>query len=126
MPIPTPLVCALPVNAAKINAVKVIIFFMCLNQLLEPHIVDLKQRSVADKDMERKLKILEREEQRIQKMVQAQEKKMGTVLSRSEIRNTSSLLSGLKQIFAALERFSANSLQAHEELCQHIQENGHV
>nr|XP_023887843.1 nitrate regulatory gene2 protein-like [Quercus suber]XP_023887845.1 nitrate regulatory gene2 protein-like [Quercus suber] len=101
-------------------------FFISLNQLLEPHIVDLKQRSVADKDMERKLKILEREEQRIQKMVQAQEKKMGTVLPRSEIRNTSSLLSGLKQIFAALERFSANSLQAHEELCQHIQENRHV
>ncbi|KAM3710977.1 hypothetical protein ACJW31_01G072900 [Castanea mollissima] len=87
---------------------------------------DLKQRSIADKDMERKLKILEREEQRIQKMVQAQEKKMGTVLPQSEIRNTSSLLSGLKQIFAALERFSANSLQAHEELCQHIQENRHV
>lgn len=98
-------------------------FFMSLNQLLEPHIVELKQRSIADKDLERKLKILEREEQKIQKVVQAQEKRMGRVLPRSEFPNTISLLSGLKQIFAALERFSANSVQAYEELCLRIQEN---
>lgn len=101
-------------------------FFMSLNQLLEPHIVELKQRSIADKDLERKLKILEREEQKIQKVVQAQEKRMGRVLPRSEFPNTISLLSGLKQIFAALERFSANSVQAYEELCLRIQENRHV
>jgi hypothetical protein len=72
--------------------------------------------------MEKKIKVLEMEEQRIQKMAQAQEKKMGPVLPRTEIPNTSSLMSGLKQIFTAMERFTANSLQAYEELCVHIQE----
>lgn len=97
-----------------------------LNQLLEPLLVELQQRSVADKDMESKLKILDREELKIQKMVQAQEKKMGNniiVLRRSEMANTSSLLSGLKQTFGAMERFTADCVEAYEELCQRIQED---
>lgn len=101
-------------------------FFVSLNQLLEPHILDLRQRATGDKDMERKIKILEMEEQRIQKMVQAQEKKMGPVLPRSEVPKPSSLMSDLKQIFVAMERFTANSVQAYEELCVHIQEDKHV
>lgn len=97
-----------------------------LNQLLEPLLVELQQRSVADKDMESKLKILDREELKIQKLVQAQEKKMGNniiVLRRSEMANTSSLLSGLKQTFGAMERFTADCVEAYEELCQRIQED---
>ncbi|XP_041017743.1 nitrate regulatory gene2 protein-like isoform X1 [Juglans microcarpa x Juglans regia] len=101
-------------------------FFMTLNQLLEPHIADMQLRSAADKGVERKLKILDREEQRIQKMAQSREKKMVHVQPRREIVNSSSLLSGLKTIFGAMERFTANSVEAYEELCQRIQEDGHV
>lgn len=48
----------------------------------------------------------------------------GHVLPQSEIPNT--LMSGLKQIFAAMEKFTANSVQAYKELCVHIQEDRHV
>lgn len=110
-------------------------FFKSVNQLLErQYYVYLQQRLTADKELERKMKILEKEEQRMQKVMQARGKMLlaardasgallhGEALHQSEITNNSSLQLGLKQIFTAIERFSTKTVQAYEELHVHIEE----
>ncbi|XP_042494579.1 protein ALTERED PHOSPHATE STARVATION RESPONSE 1-like [Macadamia integrifolia] len=96
--------------------------------------IDLLQ-TLTTGDVERKVKGLEGEEQKMQKAIQALDKKIvmvsgkgtGVLVSeqlarQSDMRNISSLQSGLKQIFDAVERFTANSMQAYEELCVRIEE----
>ncbi|XP_022769327.1 nitrate regulatory gene2 protein-like [Durio zibethinus] len=109
--------------------------FMSINQVLEQHNADLQQRIIADKDMERKVKILEKEEQKMKKMMQARVKKM-TLLAReesaallprettrgSDIKDATSLQYGLKQIFIAMEKHATQSRQAYEELQKYIEE----
>ncbi|KAJ9165880.1 hypothetical protein P3X46_020697 [Hevea brasiliensis] len=110
-------------------------FFMSINQLVERHYIYLQQRLTADKDLEKRIKILEREEKRMQKVMQAQGKKMflasgdargtpflGGAVRQSEMTNRSSLQSNLKQIFVAIEKFSANSVQVYKELHVHVEE----
>ncbi|XP_022750168.1 nitrate regulatory gene2 protein-like isoform X2 [Durio zibethinus] len=108
---------------------------MSINQVLEQHNADLQQRIIADKDMERKVKILEKEEQKMQKMMQARVKKMtlqakeeSSVLlprdttGRSDIRDATSFQYDLKQIFSAMEKLAILSRQAYEELHECIEE----
>ncbi|KAG8654512.1 protein ALTERED PHOSPHATE STARVATION RESPONSE 1 [Manihot esculenta] len=103
--------------------------FMSINQLVERHYIYLQQRLIADKDLERRIKILEREEKRMQKLMQARVKKTflaskdvngtpfpGGAVHQSEVTHNSSLQSNLKQLFMAIEKFSSNSVQAYEEL----------
>ena len=85
-------------------------FFASVSQLLEQHGVDLQQRMIVDKEMERKVKNLEKNEQKMQKMMQAGEKKMTDTI------NFGNLQSGLQQIFVAMERFTASLVQAYDEL----------
>ncbi|XP_057974364.1 protein ALTERED PHOSPHATE STARVATION RESPONSE 1-like isoform X2 [Malania oleifera] len=108
------------------------VFFVRLNELFEQHNVDMHQRMMADKDMERRVKSLEREEQKIQKLIQARDKKMGlaatgssaiflgTLVHPTDSSDVYGLHSGLKQIFEVMERFMDNSAQAYEELCLQI------
>lgn len=99
-------------------------FCSTINQLLEQHHVELQQMAIGRSDVDRKLKILEREEQKMQKAMQEREKKMTSSLARewNKITSTGSLHSGLKQSFMAIERFAANSEQAYDELRLRIEE----
>ncbi|XP_043713607.1 protein ALTERED PHOSPHATE STARVATION RESPONSE 1-like [Telopea speciosissima] len=93
------------------------------------HNIDLLQ-TMTTGDVERKVKGLEREEQKMQKAIQALDKKIdmvsgqgtGVLVHQRDMSNISSLQSGLKQIFDAMERFTANSMQAYEELHVRIEE----
>lgn len=103
-------------------------FFMSVNQLLEQHSGDLQPRMIADKEMERKVKNMEKEEQKMQKVMQAGEKKMalehgqsgsllsGVTVKQAQMINVGSLRSGLQQTFKAMEKFTADLMQAYEEL----------
>uniref|UniRef100_A0A6M2F345 DUF632 domain-containing protein n=1 Tax=Populus davidiana TaxID=266767 RepID=A0A6M2F345_9ROSI len=98
-------------------------FFASVNQYGELHCVYVQQRLATDKDMERKMKILEREGQRLQKMMQARGKvfQASTAMHQTKMTNNSSLKFGLKQIFVAIERFSADTMHGYEELHVHIE-----
>ncbi|KAL5706226.1 hypothetical protein ACHQM5_024424 [Ranunculus cassubicifolius] len=101
------------------------VFTASVHQISERHNVEFRQRVSANKDMERKVKELEREEHKMQKEWQNTDKKMTMmsgqgigapqVVYQSDTVNTSLHL-GLKQIFEAMERFTASSMQAYEEL----------
>ncbi|PON60572.1 hypothetical protein PanWU01x14_151840 [Parasponia andersonii] len=106
-------------------------FLACVDLQLKEHNVDLQKMVIADKEIDRKLKMLEREEQKMLKVIQGREKNMllfagqkGTsfVLNHSELTRCSNLQSGLKQIFVAMENFLANSIQVYEELRVRIEE----
>ncbi|XP_062098816.1 protein ALTERED PHOSPHATE STARVATION RESPONSE 1-like [Humulus lupulus] len=98
----------------------------CIDTQLKEHNVELLKMVISDKEIERKVKILEREEQKMVKLIQGREKNMvtGFVLSHSDIIKCSDLQLGLKQIFMAMEKFIANSIQVYEELRVRIEEVG--
>ncbi|XP_077246775.1 protein ALTERED PHOSPHATE STARVATION RESPONSE 1-like [Tasmannia lanceolata] len=97
-------------------------------QLWERHNVEQRQRMMANKDMERRLKSLEREEQKMHKTLDAVNKKLvlvseqsgvplpGQIVHRTHTGDVSSLQLGLKQIFEAMEKFSADSMKVYQEL----------
>ncbi|EXB56345.1 hypothetical protein L484_024887 [Morus notabilis] len=108
-------------------------FLAAIDLLLKEHNVDLQQIVIADKEIEKKVKILEREEQKMQKLMQGREKNMvisvghthqkGTsFVNHSEIIRYSNLQLGLKQIFLAMEKFMQNSMHIYEELRIRIEE----
>ncbi|XP_060168702.1 protein ALTERED PHOSPHATE STARVATION RESPONSE 1-like [Lycium barbarum] len=105
-------------------------------QLWERDKHEMRQRMMLRKDMERKVKSLEREDQKIQKGIHALGKRIvlvsgdesGLSLNRhvvyqSDTSKNSSLQAGLRHIFEAMERFTAKSLKVYEELLQRIEED---
>ncbi|KAK4378170.1 hypothetical protein RND71_000032 [Anisodus tanguticus] len=105
-------------------------------QLWERDKHEMRQRMMVHKDMERKVKNLEREDQKIQKGIHALGKRIvlasgvenGLSLNRhvvyqSDTSKNSSLQVGLRHIFEAMERFTAKSLKVYEELLQRIEED---
>ncbi|OVA15630.1 protein of unknown function DUF632 [Macleaya cordata] len=110
-------------------------FAMSVLHRWEQHNLELRQRMMANKDMDKKVKALEREEQKMQKAVQAMDKQLVLVSRQSTGlpvhgqmvhqggTGNSSLQSGLKLIFEAMERFTANSMQAYEQLRVRIEED---
>lgn len=108
-------------------------FLAGIDLLLKEHNVDLQQTVIADKELERKVKILEREEQKMQKLMQGREKNMALLgghthqkgtsfVNHSEIIRYSNLQLGLKHVFLAMEKFMENSMQVYEELRIRIEE----
>ncbi|KAI9201566.1 hypothetical protein LWI28_025388 [Acer negundo] len=95
-------------------------FFTSINQLLEQHNVELQQMVTNNKDLDRKVKILEKEEQKMQKVFHIHDKKM--TLPTREGSGIGSLHSGLKQIFIAIERYATNFKQVYDELHIRIEE----
>ncbi|XWS25991.1 hypothetical protein CRYUN_Cryun27aG0115300 [Craigia yunnanensis] len=84
------------------------VLFVSINQVLEQQNADLQQRIIADKDMERQMTLLAREESAV-------------LLPRdtthhSDIKDAISLQYGLKQIFMAIEKLATYSRQAYEDL----------
>ncbi|KAE9448648.1 hypothetical protein C3L33_19458, partial [Rhododendron williamsianum] len=103
-------------------------------QLWERDKQEMRQRMMANKDMEKKVKNLEREDQKIHKGIQALDKRIVLVsgtggglsvghVYQSETSKTSSLQVSLQHIFEAMERFAANILRTYEELLQRIEED---
>ncbi|KAG6651517.1 protein ALTERED PHOSPHATE STARVATION RESPONSE 1-like [Carya illinoinensis] len=109
------------------------VFSMSVIQIWEQDKLEMPQRMMANKDPERKVKNLDRGDQKIQKEIQTFDKKMimvfgdgnrlsvGEIVYQSDTHN-SSLQASLQKIFEAMERFTANSLRAYEELLQRCEE----
>ncbi|XP_061372802.1 protein ALTERED PHOSPHATE STARVATION RESPONSE 1-like [Gastrolobium bilobum] len=127
-------------NLSEKNVIEAVNGFMVrVNELLERHILDHQQKITLDKELERKVKILEKQEQKMHKVVQARERKMvpdareekeallrGDAVHHGDIVDTISLQSGLQQIFVAMERFTATTAYLYEELSQQIKQEDHV
>ncbi|CAK9153913.1 unnamed protein product [Ilex paraguariensis] len=105
-------------------------------QLWERDKLEMRQRMMVNKDLERKVKNLEREDQKIQEKIQVLDKRMvlvsgdgnglpvtGHIVYQSETRKNSSLHVNLLNIFEAMERFTASNLKVYEGLLQRIEED---
>ncbi|KAI8025409.1 Nitrate regulatory gene2 protein [Camellia lanceoleosa] len=112
------------------------IFATCVLQLWKQDKLDMHQRMmVNNRDMERKVKNLEREDQKMQKEIQALEKRIvqvsgdsnglsiGGHVYQSDTSKTNNLQVSLQHIFEAMEKFTAKSLEAYEELLQRIEDD---
>lgn len=107
-------------------------FVKVVLQLWERDKQEMRRRLVMHKNMERKVKDLEREDQKIHKELQVLDKRI--VLStgehnglsavyQSETSKSVSAQTNLRLVFEAMERFTAASLKACEELLQRIEED---
>ncbi|GMH18130.1 hypothetical protein Nepgr_019971 [Nepenthes gracilis] len=110
-------------------------FAMTLSQFRERDKAVMQQRMKATKDMETKVKNLEREDMKIQKKIQALDKTMaklsvdtnglsasGHVVYQSDTSSKSNLQGRLQHVFEAVYRFMAESVKAYEELLQRSEE----
>lgn len=102
-----------------INAMQV--FASGILHLWEKHKFEKRQSLMANKDMVRTLRIMEREEQELRRVVEAQNKKLvlysGQSLALFEHTEEDINLHGsLRRIFETMENFSATILKAYEEL----------
>lgn len=103
-------------------------FSLTVLQLWEKYSEDQRQRMINNKDMDSKLKVLERDEQKIHRALDAVNKKLvvvseqtgtplpGQIVHHHNTTSAVNLQSSLKQIFEAMEKFSADSLKVYEEL----------
>lgn len=100
-------------------------------QLWDRDKAEMRQRMVANKD-ERKLKSLEKEDQKIQREIQSLEKRMvlipasdsdaGRVVYQSETTKGRSLQASLQHVLEAMGNFTRNSLKIYEELVQRMED----
>ncbi|XWS67638.1 hypothetical protein CRYUN_Cryun04dG0022900 [Craigia yunnanensis] len=110
------------------------IFAMGVLQRWEQDKSEMNRRMMANKDLEKKARILDREDQKLHKEIQALDKKIvlvsgdgnslsvaGHAVYQSETSN-SSLQGSLQRIFEAMERFTSESSKAYEELLQRVKE----
>lgn len=103
------------------------VFTMSVLQIWEQDKHEIRQKGMANKDLERKVRTLDRQDQKLQKEIQALDKKMvlvsgdGQIVYQSDTRNVS-LQASLQRIFEAMERFTANSTKAYEDLLQRSEE----
>ncbi|KAI4367343.1 hypothetical protein MLD38_023091 [Melastoma candidum] len=98
--------------------------------------LEMQNRSVGNKDLEKLVKYLDKEDQKIQKQVHALEKKMiqvsgdvevqetGKLVYQSDISRSNYLQESLQQTFEAMERFSTDSMTVYQELLQRCEEEG--
>ncbi|KAL7237152.1 hypothetical protein ACSBR1_020260 [Camellia fascicularis] len=111
-------------------------FATCVLQLWKQDKLDMHQRMmVNNRDMERKVKNLEREDQKMQKEIQALEKRIvqvsgdsnglsiGGHVYQTDTSKTNNLQVSLQHIFEAMEKFTAKSLEAYEELLKRIEDD---
>ncbi|XP_050228335.1 protein ALTERED PHOSPHATE STARVATION RESPONSE 1-like [Mercurialis annua] len=97
-------------------------FFIYINQLVERHYTELQQKVAADKELEKRMKILEKKEKMMQRILQSRSKNASGIqfsregVHRSEVTYNGSFHLSLRQIFMAMEKFSANSVKVYEEL----------
>ncbi|MED6146949.1 hypothetical protein PIB30_039547 [Stylosanthes scabra] len=103
------------------------VFTMSVLQIWEQDKLEMHRQMAENKDLERKVRNIDRDDQKIQKQIQALERKIalpsgeGKGLSVSEnilyqSDKSSSLQASLQRIFEAMERFTDESVRAYEEL----------
>lgn len=108
-------------------------------QLWERDVLEMRNRMVANKDLERRFKSLEKEERKVQKEIQALDKRLvllsadgngslstlsGHLVYQGDTnKSSSSLQTSLKRAFETMERFTSESLSAYEELLLRIEED---
>lgn len=100
-------------------------FTSTMIHLWEQDKVEMRQRMMENKDMERRVRFLDREDQKIKKEIKALDKKMimssggayGLSVPQSDT-SKSGLQAGLQHTLKAMERFAAESAKAYEELLQ--------
>ncbi|KAL3624351.1 hypothetical protein CASFOL_033167 [Castilleja foliolosa] len=102
-------------------------------QLWDRDKAEMRQRMLANKD-ERKIKSLDKEDQKIQKEIQALDKRVVLISTddngmpltghvyQSEMTKGGSLQASLQHVLEAMERFASNSVKVYEELLQRIEE----
>ncbi|KAI3728985.1 hypothetical protein L6452_17630 [Arctium lappa] len=107
-------------------------FVKIVLQLWERDKMEMRRRLVMHKNMERKVKNLEREDQKIHKELQVLDKRIVlpsgednglSAVYQSETSKSVSAQTNLRLVFEAMERFTAASLKACEELLQRIEED---
>ena len=102
-------------------------------QIWEQDKLEMHRQVMKNKDLERKVRNMDRDDQKLQKQIQALERKVvlvsgeGKGLSVSEniiyqSDKSSSLQASLQRIFEAMERFTDESVRAYEELLQRSEE----
>lgn len=100
-------------------------------QLWERDKLEMRQRMTVNRETELKVKNLEREDQKIHKEIQELDKRIvlvsreanslsvtGQVVYQSETSSNTSFQLSMQRIFEAMEKFTASSLTAYEELLQ--------
>ncbi|KAK9987586.1 hypothetical protein SO802_027825 [Lithocarpus litseifolius] len=103
------------------------VFTYSVFQIWEHDKNEIRQRMMVNKDLERKVKNLDREDQKIQKEIQALDKKMvlftqnGNIHSDEQIvypsdTSNRSIQASLQRIFEAMEKFMDESMKAYQEL----------
>ncbi|CAL1372940.1 unnamed protein product [Linum trigynum] len=111
------------------------LFASTVFKLWEQDKEEMRSRIITNKDLERKVRNLDREDQKIQKEIQALDKKIvsvsgdggdglsvtGNVVYQSDTSN-GSLQGSLQRIFEAMERFTAESVKSYEDLVQRSEE----
>ncbi|RDY06855.1 Nitrate regulatory gene2 protein, partial [Mucuna pruriens] len=109
------------------------VFTMSVFQIWEQDKLEMRRQMMQNKDLERKVRNIDRDDQKLQKQIQALERKVvlvsgeGKGLSVSEniiyqSDKSSSLQASLQRIFEAMERFTDESVRAYEELLQRSEE----
>ncbi|GAU43394.1 hypothetical protein TSUD_254770 [Trifolium subterraneum] len=109
------------------------VFTMSVLHIWEQDKLELHQQLTQNKDLERKVRNIDRDDQKLQKQIQALERKIvmtsgdGKGLSVSEniiyqSDKSSNLQASLQRIFEAMERFTDESVKAYEELIQRTEE----
>ncbi|KAK7299794.1 hypothetical protein RJT34_10622 [Clitoria ternatea] len=113
------------------------VFTMGVLQIWEQDKLEMHRQMMQNKDLERKVRNIDRDDQKLQKQIQALERKVvlvsreGKGLSVSEniiyqSDKSSSLQASLQRIFEAMERFTDESVRAYEELLQRSEEESSV
>lgn len=101
-----------------------------LNRAAGSRSLYLNSKQVQDKEMERKVKMFEKEEQRIHRAMQERERRLNmlpgkhngallhgrSVPRKNEIAKRVPLQESLRGVFESLERFAHDSMEAYEEL----------
>ncbi|CAJ2642868.1 unnamed protein product [Trifolium pratense] len=124
-------------NISEMNVIEAVNgFTLRVNELLEKHILELQKNSTLDNELEKKVKNLERQEQKMHKMMKVRERKMdpsaknlreGVAVHNDDVKVDSiTLQSDLKHIFLAMEKFSATTASLYEELSQQIKQDDPV
>lgn len=102
-------------------------------QLWDRDKAEMRQRMLVNKD-DKRVKSLEKEDQKIQKEIQALDKRVVlnsvdengmplTAVYQSETNTTGGLQASLQRVLEALERFTASSLKVYEDLLERIAED---
>ncbi|XP_011656943.1 protein ALTERED PHOSPHATE STARVATION RESPONSE 1 isoform X2 [Cucumis sativus] len=86
-------------------------------QIWERDKQEVRHTMITNKDLEKKVKKIDRDDQKLQKKIQALDKKL-ILVTGDDTSNSCTLQAGLQSIFQALESFASDSMKAYEELLQ--------